>query len=265
MAAARRTTRRAGTLSPPGESRRSATGPARRASSRIATSCAAAGAERRRVADGTLDEKGALGRRGADEAGQRDERLWSETNAEDLVANLDDLPGDGRPHDCRPRRPQARAGLHLGVDGRAQARRVRSDPDLPRPLRHRQGWRVEMADENPDKKNSNPDKKNGKKVAKKEQKKAAPKKAAKKAEGKTAAKNPAAKKASKKEKAPAKKEAGKKPGAKKSAAKKAEPKKSKKPVAIVVRASSRYVRVAPRKARLVADQVRSEERRVGKE
>jgi ribosomal protein L22 len=109
-----------------------------------------------------------------------------------------------------------------------------------------------MADENPDKKNSNPDKKNGKKVAKKEQKKAAPKKAAKKAEGKAAAKKPAAKKAAKKEKAPAKKANS----AKKPAAKKAEPKKAKKPVAIVVRASSRYVRIAPRKARLIADQVR---------
>src|SRR4029079_9844739 len=86
---------------------------------------------------------------------------------------------------------------------------------------------------------------------KKESKKAAPKKAAKKAEGKAAAKKQAAKKASKKEKAPAKKE-----GAKKPAAKKAEPKKAKKPVAIVVRSSSRYVRVAPRKARLLADQVR---------
>jgi large subunit ribosomal protein L22 len=105
-----------------------------------------------------------------------------------------------------------------------------------------------MADENPDKKN-------GKKVAKKEQKKAAPKKAAKKAEGKVAAKKAPAKKAAKKaskEKAPAKKA----DLAKKPAAKKAEPKKAKKPVAIVVRASSRYVRVAPRKARLVADQVR---------
>ena len=101
-----------------------------------------------------------------------------------------------------------------------------------------------MADEKKAKKAS-PDKKNGKKVAKKEPKKAAPKKA----EGKTAAKKAPAKKAAKKaskEKAPAKKPA----------AKKAEPKKAKKPVAIVVRASSRYVRVAPRKARLVADQVR---------
>jgi ribosomal protein L22 len=101
-----------------------------------------------------------------------------------------------------------------------------------------------MADENPDKKNS-------KKVAKKEPKKAAPKKAEKKAEGKAAAKKAPAKKAAKKaskEKAPA--------AAKKAAAKKAEPKKAAKPVAVVVRASSRYVRVAPRKARLVADQVR---------
>ncbi len=100
-----------------------------------------------------------------------------------------------------------------------------------------------MADESPGKKDS-------KKVAKKEAKKAAPKKAAKKAEGKAAAKKAPAKKAAKKaskEKAPAKKAADKK----------AEPKKApKKPVAVVVRASSRYVRIAPRKARLIADQVR---------
>jgi ribosomal protein L22 len=112
-----------------------------------------------------------------------------------------------------------------------------------------------MADDTPDKKNSNPDQKNSKKVAKKESKKTGPKKATKKAEGKTAAKKAPAKKAAKKaskEKAPAKKAAAKKgaPG------KKAEPKKAKKPVAIVVRASSRYVRIAPRKARLIADQVR---------
>ena len=105
-----------------------------------------------------------------------------------------------------------------------------------------------MADDNPDKKSS-------KKVAKKEPKKAAPKKAAKKAEGKAAAKKAPAKKAAKKaskEKAPAKKAAAKKGAPEK----KAEPKKAKKPVAIVVRASSRYVRIAPRKARLIADQVR---------
>ncbi len=103
-----------------------------------------------------------------------------------------------------------------------------------------------MADENPDKKNS-------KKVAKKEPKEAAAKK--------VAAKKPAAKEGAKK-KAPAKKAAAKstaKPAGKKETAKKAEPKakpEPKKPVAIVVRASSRYVRVAPRKARLIADQVR---------
>jgi len=78
------------------------------------------------------------------------------------------------------------------------------------------------------------------------------------------AKKPAAKKAAGK-KAPAKKETAKKEDAKKPAAKKdaakQEPAKKKeapkpKPAPLVVRASSRYVRVAPRKARLVADQVR---------
>jgi ribosomal protein L22 len=77
-----------------------------------------------------------------------------------------------------------------------------------------------------------------KKEAGKKEKKEPPKKT----EAKGAAKKPASKKAAKKtgeKKAPAKKEAPKA-----------------KPAPIVVRASSRYVRVAPRKARLIADQVR---------
>ncbi len=80
----------------------------------------------------------------------------------------------------------------------------------------------------------------------KKTKKAASKKAADKAPAK---KKAAPKKAAKK--TPPKKEGGKKPAGKKEAAK---PKA--KPAPLVVRASSRYVRVAPRKARLVADQVR---------
>jgi ribosomal protein L22 len=82
----------------------------------------------------------------------------------------------------------------------------------------------------------------GKKAADKEPPKTAKKAAAKKA---------APKKAGKKEPA---KSAGKKASEKKEPAKKETPKA--KPAPIVVRASSRYVRVAPRKARLVADQVR---------
>jgi ribosomal protein L22 len=81
-------------------------------------------------------------------------------------------------------------------------------------------------------------------------KKAAKKEPPKKTEAK--AKKPAAKKA-KAKKAPAKKPAAKKETSKKAPAKKEAPKKL---APIVVRASSRYVRVAPRKARLVADQVR---------
>jgi len=64
-------------------------------------------------------------------------------------------------------------------------------------------------------------------------------------------------------KAAAKKEAPKKTAEKKAPAKKAAPKaepkaakKKAKPAPVIVRASSRYVRVPPRKARLVADQVR---------
>jgi ribosomal protein L22 len=77
-------------------------------------------------------------------------------------------------------------------------------------------------------------------------KKEAGRKAADKEPPKKAAKKPA------KKKAPAK-------AVTKKAAEKKEPAKKKvapKPAPIVVRASSRYVRVAPRKARLIADQVR---------
>jgi large subunit ribosomal protein L22 len=96
-----------------------------------------------------------------------------------------------------------------------------------------------MADETKDKKSSNPDKKNSKKLAKK-----APKAASKKA-----TKAPA-KKAAKKE---SPKKAAAKAESKKAPAKKAAPA----PVAApVVRASARYVRIAPRKVRLIADQVR---------
>ena len=87
------------------------------------------------------------------------------------------------------------------------------------------------------------EKKEPPKKAEAKAKKAAPGKAAKK----TTEKKPAAKKADAKK---ASKAAGKKEPAKKKEAPKA------KPAPIVVRASSRYVRVAPRKARLVADQVR---------
>jgi ribosomal protein L22 len=86
---------------------------------------------------------------------------------------------------------------------------------------------------------------------------------------KAAAKKSAAKKDAKKGKGKAtkgeskkapKKEGAKKPAAKKETSKKSPAKAKEKPKAkpapLVVRASSRYVRVAPRKARLVADQVR---------
>jgi large subunit ribosomal protein L22 len=58
----------------------------------------------------------------------------------------------------------------------------------------------------------------------------------------------------KRKKAPKKAAAEKEASGKKAAPKKEAPKP--KPAPVIVRASSRYVRVAPRKARLVADQVR---------
>jgi len=100
-----------------------------------------------------------------------------------------------------------------------------------------------MADEKQkkDAKKAAPKKTAAKKAAKKPAKKAAPKKADKaaKAEKSTKPAKPA-KKGKEAEKAPEKK------AAKKKAA----------PAPIVVRASSRYVRIPPRKARLVANQVR---------
>jgi ribosomal protein L22 len=86
--------------------------------------------------------------------------------------------------------------------------------------------------------------------------KSAAKKAAKKDDAKKgkAGKGDVKKKDAKK--AAAKKGAGKKETSKKAPAKKEAPAKKAKPAPLVVRASSRYVRVAPRKARLVADQVR---------
>jgi large subunit ribosomal protein L22 len=97
--------------------------------------------------------------------------------------------------------------------------------------------------------------------------KSGPSKAAKKASGRKGAggsgagsKAPAGKaKAAGKATAKAEKSAGKSRGGRKAGAK-AEKGAAKKPAAkpapVVVRASSRYVRVAPRKARLIADQVR---------
>jgi large subunit ribosomal protein L22 len=89
--------------------------------------------------------------------------------------------------------------------------------------------------------------------------KAAPKSINKKTAEKKAAKKAPAKKAESKtsKKATEKKDAPKAAKAKKEPAKKAAPKARKVPAAPpVVRASARYVRIAPRKARLIADQVR---------
>jgi ribosomal protein L22 len=83
------------------------------------------------------------------------------------------------------------------------------------------------------------------------------KKAAKKPPKKAAAKKESAPKKAEAKKATTKKDAPKKAAKSKEPAKKAAPKARKAPAAPpVVRASARYVRIAPRKARLIADQVR---------
>jgi ribosomal protein L22 len=97
------------------------------------------------------------------------------------------------------------------------------------------------------------EKKETKKAAAKASGEKAPaKKAPKKAAAKKEPAKKAAKKAAGKEKAPAKKAAKAKEPAKKAAPKAAKAE----PEVPVVRASARFVRIAPRKARLVADQVR---------
>ena len=100
--------------------------------------------------------------------------------------------------------------------------------------------------------------KGGVAMADEKQDKKTPKKRRKKDGQKSRREKSAAKKAGGEKSAPKKAEpkkaARKRPRTKKPAAKKAAPKA--KPAPIVVRASSRYVRVAPRKARLIADQVR---------
>ena len=118
-----------------------------------------------------------------------------------------------------------------------------------------------MADENADKKVS---KKAAKKPAAKKEAAKKDSKAKKAPAKKADAKKPAAKKDSKakgKEKKPAAKTDAKKSKAKKEPAKpeskKSSAKKAKAPAAPpVVKAKARYVRIAPRKARLIADQVR---------
>jgi ribosomal protein L22 len=98
-----------------------------------------------------------------------------------------------------------------------------------------------MADENPDKKSKKVAKKTAEEPAKKvaAKKDSASKKAPKKAAKRATPKKDASKGAAKAKKEPAKKAAPKAPVA-----------------PPVVRASARYVRIAPRKARLIADQVR---------
>ena len=73
--------------------------------------------------------------------GRRAQLLEREACHQDLVAPFDDHPRHGRPHDRRPRRPQARAGLRDRVDGRPQARRVRArrGPSATTPAKNGRG------------------------------------------------------------------------------------------------------------------------------
>src|SRR6266496_4420324 len=61
--------------------------------------------------DEPKQQEGAVRRGAADEPDRAYEQRGRETDDPHLVADLDDLPGDGRTHDRRPRRSQARARL----------------------------------------------------------------------------------------------------------------------------------------------------------
>ena len=87
-------------------------------------------AEQEGVEDATQSQEGPVRRRPPAQEGGRAEREGHQERHQDLVAPLDDHPGHARPHDRRARRPQARPGVRHRVDGRAQARRVRADPDV---------------------------------------------------------------------------------------------------------------------------------------
>ena len=63
--------------------------------------------------DEPFEQEGPVGRGAPDGAHRGHERAGNEDDGQDLVARLDDLPGDGRPHDRRPRRAQARARLRV--------------------------------------------------------------------------------------------------------------------------------------------------------
>src|SRR3954449_3802691 len=139
MAVARAPRRWATIRRRPGVCRRSATAPARRASSPTVTSSAAVAAARRAAADEPFLQEGAVGRGAPDVAHRSHERLELAHHGPHLVAHVDDLPRDGRPHHRRARRAQARARVRVGVDGRPQARRVRPDAHLPRPRGQGQG------------------------------------------------------------------------------------------------------------------------------
>src|SRR6476620_6261627 len=99
MAAARRTTPRAATRRRRGVSRRWVIAPARRASPPTRSSCAvaAAGRSEGEPADGTLDQEGTVRRGAPHGADPTDERGRQQADDQDLVAEVDDLPGDGGP------------------------------------------------------------------------------------------------------------------------------------------------------------------------
>src|SRR5947209_12674954 len=103
MAAAKDRPRRDGIPSLPGACRRLAIARARSERTPTATSFAAAGGVR---SDEPLEQERAVRRGAPDRADRGDELLRREADAEDLVAHVHDLSGDGWPHHRSPRRAQ---------------------------------------------------------------------------------------------------------------------------------------------------------------
>ncbi len=91
------------------------------------------------LADASFDQEGPVHRRAPAQQDPEDHRREGQDAHQDLVASQHDPPGGGRADVRGAQRPQVRPGVRDGEHGRAQVRRVRADPHLPRPRRRQEG------------------------------------------------------------------------------------------------------------------------------
>ena len=84
-------------------------------------------------------KKGAVRRRSSRGEDRRGRRRAEQEGHQDVVAPQHDHAGRRRAHVRRAQRTEVRPGVRDGEHGRAQARRVRPDAHVPRPLRRQEG------------------------------------------------------------------------------------------------------------------------------